>query len=198
MLFRSLILIDTMGAGIPSIVLALGVAYTPGFARVVESSVRKLRSIEFMQAARLFGSGGLRTAVRHLLPNLLTEVVVMASSAVGWAVLTATTLSFLGLGVQLPAPDWGSDLAAGATSLSTAWWLSTFPGLAITVTILLANYAGDWVMTLTGGAGTRFRPVRGLRTSLPAPAAVAPGEPAALTSTGVDAPAGTTTTEERA
>lgn len=183
-LLVALILIATIGPGVNSIILALGVAYTPGFARVVEASVRKLRSIEYVQAARVFGSSGLRTAVRHLLPNLATEVVVMASSAVGWAVLTATTLSFLGLGVQLPQPDWGSDLAAGATSLSTAWWLSTFPGLAITVTILVANFAGDWVMTLTdprgGQARTRFRPFSGLRTSLPAAQAVAPGEPMAL------------------
>jgi len=147
-LLIALILIATIGAGVKSIIFALGVAYTPGFARVVEASVRKLRSIEYVQAARIFGSSGIRTAFRHLLPNLVTEVVVMVSSAVGWAVLTATTLSFLGLGVQLPNPDWGSDLAAGATSLSTAWWLSTFPGIAITVTILVANFAGDWVMTL--------------------------------------------------
>ena len=79
----------------------------PGFARVVEASVRKLRSIEYVQAAKMFGSSGLRTAVRHLLPNLATEVVVMVSSAIGWAVLTATTLSFLGLGVQLPDPGLG-------------------------------------------------------------------------------------------
>jgi ABC-type dipeptide/oligopeptide/nickel transport system permease subunit len=192
-LLIALILIATLGAGVKSIILALGVAYTPGFARVVESSVRKLRSIEYVQAAKIFGSSGVRTAVRHLLPNLVTEVVVMVSSAVGWAVLTATTLSFLGLGVQLPNPDWGSDLAAGATSLSTAWWLSTFPGLAITVTILVANFAGDWVMTLIDPAGrrthTRFRPFGGLRTSLPSAAAVAPGEPASLSSS---------TSEERA
>jgi peptide/nickel transport system permease protein len=176
-LLIALILIATIGAGVKSIIFALGVAYTPGFARVVEASVRKLRSIEYVQAARMFGSSGLRTAVRHLLPNLVTEVVVMASSAVGWAVLTATTLSFLGLGVQLPNPDWGSDLAAGATSLSTAWWLSTFPGLAITATILVSNFAGDWVMTLLDPSGrrtwTRFRALGGLRTSLPSPAVAA-------------------------
>jgi peptide/nickel transport system permease protein len=173
-LLIALILIATIGAGVKSIILALGVAYTPGFARVVEASVRGLRSTDYIQAAKMFGSSQLRTAVGHLLPNLVTEVVVMVSSAVGWAVLTATTLSFLGLGVQLPNPDWGSDLAAGATSLSTAWWLSTFPGLAITVTILVANFAGDWVMTLLDPSGrrtlTRFRPFGGLRTSLPGPA----------------------------
>jgi peptide/nickel transport system permease protein len=146
-LMIALILIVTAGSGVPSIVIALGVAFTPGFARVVEASVRKLRSVEYVQAARVFGATSMHTSVRHLLPNLMTEVVVLGTSAVGWAVLTATTLSFLGLGVQLPQPDWGSDLAAGATYLSTSWWLPTFPGLAITVTILVANFAGDALLT---------------------------------------------------
>ena len=79
-LLVALILIASIGAGVKSIIIALGVAYTPGFARVVESSVRKLRSIEYMQAARLFGSSGLRTSIRHVLPNLVTEVVVMAAA----------------------------------------------------------------------------------------------------------------------
>jgi peptide/nickel transport system permease protein len=78
-------------------------------------------------------------------------------------VLTATTLSFLGLGVQLPQPDWGSDLAAGATYLSTSWWLSTFPGLGITVTILAANFIGDSLMSaLDPREG--LRPVQGFRS----------------------------------
>jgi ABC-type dipeptide/oligopeptide/nickel transport system permease subunit len=146
-LMIALILIATAGSGVASIVIAIGVAFTPGFARVVEASVRKLRSVEYVQAARVFGATSARTSVRHLLPNLMTEVIVLGTSAVGWAVLTATTLSFLGLGVQLPQPDWGTDLAAGATYLSTSWWLSTFPGLAITVTILAANFIGDSLMT---------------------------------------------------
>jgi peptide/nickel transport system permease protein len=147
-LMIALILIATAGSGVRSIVIAIGVAFTPGFARVVEASVRKLRSVDYVEAARVFGSSRNRTAVRHLLPNLMTEVVVLGTSAIGWAVLTATTLSFLGLGVQLPQPDWGNDLAAGATYLSTSWWLSTFPGLGITVTILLANFIGDSLMTV--------------------------------------------------
>lgn len=144
-LLIALLVMATVGTGVASIVIAVGITFTPGYARVINSSVRKLRSAEFVQAARVFGSSGPRTAWRHLLPNLATEVVVLVSSGIGWAVLTATTLSFLGLGVRLPAPDWGSDLAAGAPNLSTAWWLSTFPGLAITVTILLANFVGDYV-----------------------------------------------------
>jgi peptide/nickel transport system permease protein len=156
-LLIALILIATAGSGVTSIVLAIGIAFTPGFARIVEASVRTLRSVEYVQAARVFGSTGTRTSIRHLIPNLMTEVVVLGTSAVGWAVLTATTLSFLGLGVQLPQPDWGSDLAAGATYLATSWWLPTFPGLAITVTILAANFIGDYLMTvLDPREGVRF------------------------------------------
>lgn len=189
-LLIALILIATAGSGVRSIVIALGVAFTPGFARVVETSVRKLRTAEYVQAAQVFGSTTLRTALRHLLPNLMTEVVVLASSAVGWAVLTASTLSFLGLGVELPQPDWGSDLAAGATSLATSWWLSTFPGLAITITILLANFTGDQLMTLLDPReGIRLRQSlprffgvrsgRALRADVPATGLV-PGEKEAV------------------
>jgi peptide/nickel transport system permease protein len=92
-------------------------------------------------------------------------VVVLGTSAIGWAVLTATTLSFLGLGVQLPQPDWGSDLAAGATNLATSWWLSVFPGLAITVTILAANFIGDYLLAVTDPGGG-LRPVADLRAML--------------------------------
>jgi len=161
-LMIALILIATAGSGVRSIVIAIGVAFTPGFARVVETSVRQLRTADYVQAARVFGASRTRTSLRHLLPNLMTEVVVLGTSAIGWAVLTATTLSFLGLGVQLPQPDWGSDLAAGATYLSTSWWLSTFPGLGITVTILLANFIGDWLM---GALDPRdgIRPIQGFR-----------------------------------
>ena len=147
-LLTALVLIATIGSGVASVVVAISVAFMPGFARVVEASVRRLRVAEYVQAATVFGASKLWIAVRHLLPNLMTEVVVLASSAIGWAVLTASTLSFLGLGVTLPNPDWGSDLAAGATYLSTAWWVATFPGAAITVVILLANFAGDAVVDL--------------------------------------------------
>lgn len=170
-LLIALILIATAGSGVRSIVLAIGIAFTPGFARVVEASVRRLRKAEYVEAARVFGSTALRTSWRHLLPNLLTEVVVLGSSAIGWGVLTATTLSFLGLGVKLPAPDWGSDLAAGATDLADAWWLSTFPGLAIMATILLANFSGDHLMRLLDPrAGIRLgRSFRRLATQLSRP-----------------------------
>jgi len=82
---------------------------------------------------------------RHILPNVTTQVVVVASSAIGWAILTATTLNFLGFGVRLPTPEWGADLASGKSWLQLAWWTSTFPGLAITLVILASNYLGDHI-----------------------------------------------------
>lgn len=154
-LMIALMIIAIVGAGVWSIVIAVGIAFTPGYARVVATSVRRLRSAEYVEAAHMFGESGPRVAARHLLPNLATEIVVLITSGIGWAVLTSTTLSFLGLGVRLPAPDWGTDLSAGATYISTAWWLSTFPGAAITVTIIAANFLGDAIAEALDPRGDR-------------------------------------------
>lgn len=147
-LLIALMVVAIVGTGVTSIVIAVGVAYIPAFARVVYGSVQRLRTADYVAAARLFGASRARTVVRHLVPNLATEIAVVASSALGWAVLTAATLSFLGFGVNLPAPDWGVDLASGGQYLQTAWWISTFPGLAVTATILLSNYLGDYVSAI--------------------------------------------------
>jgi peptide/nickel transport system permease protein len=144
-LLIALMVVAIVGTGVTSVVIAVGVAYIPAFARVVYGSVQRLRTADFVAAARLFGASRPQTVFRHLLPNLATEIAVVASSAIGWAVLTAATLSFLGFGVALPAPDWGVDLSSGGQYLETAWWISTFPGLAISATILLSNYLGDYV-----------------------------------------------------
>lgn len=144
-LLIAMMVVAIVGTGVSSIVIAVGASYIPAFARVVYGSVQKLRTADYVAAARLFGAGRTRTVIRHMVPNLATEIAVLASSAVGWAVLTAATLSFLGFGVTLPSPDWGVDLASGGQYLGNAWWVSTFPGLAITATILLSNYLGDYV-----------------------------------------------------
>jgi ABC-type dipeptide/oligopeptide/nickel transport system permease subunit len=144
-LLIAMMVVAIVGAGATSIVIAVGASYIPAFARVVYGSVQRLRTADYIAAARLLGASRVRTVIRHMVPNLATEIAVLASSAVGWAVLTAATLSFLGFGVTLPSPDWGVDLAAGGQYLGTAWWVSTFPGLAITATILLSNFLGDYV-----------------------------------------------------
>jgi peptide/nickel transport system permease protein len=144
-LLIALMIVAIVGTGPTSVVVAVGFAYAPAFARVIYGSVRSLRTADYITAARAFGARHAHNVFRHLLPNLATEVVVLVSSSIGWAMLTAGTLSFLGFGVSLPKPDWGVDLAAGGQYLQTAWWISTFPGLAITATILLSNYLGDFV-----------------------------------------------------
>jgi peptide/nickel transport system permease protein len=160
-LLIALMVVAVVGTGVTSVIVAVGFAYAPAFARVIYGSVLRLRSSDYIAAARTFGGSHSHNVFGHLLPNLATEVAVLVSSAVGWAVLTAGTLSFLGFGVRLPNPDWGSDLAAGGQYLESAWWISTFPGLAITATILLSNYLGDFV----SDALDPKRSVRGTRTA---------------------------------
>lgn len=144
-LLIALMVVAIEGTGTASVVAAISFAYAPAFARVIYGSVRRLRTADYVAASRTFGSTGLHRVVHHLLPNLATEIAVLVSSVLGWAILTAGTLSFLGFGVSLPAPDWGVDLSSGGRYLQAAWWISTFPGLAITAVILLSNYLGDYV-----------------------------------------------------
>jgi peptide/nickel transport system permease protein len=170
-LLIALMVVAIEGAGTTSVVVAVGFAYAPAFARVIYSSVRRLRTADYIAAAQTFGGSRTHNVFRHVLPNLATEAAVLVSSSIGWAVLTAGTLSFLGFGVSLPKPDWGVDLAAGGQYLETAWWISTFPGLAITATILLSNYLGDF-------ASDAFDPKRSVKsaraTAVSAVSAVAP------------------------
>jgi ABC-type dipeptide/oligopeptide/nickel transport system permease subunit len=109
-----------------------------------------------------------RVLTRHVFPVILPELIVVLSSAIGWTTLLSATLNFLGFGVRPPAPEWGADLSAGVNYISQAWWISTAPGIAITLVILLANVVGDYLGgLLTGaGAGRRFR--FGRRSEAPA------------------------------
>lgn len=143
-----LIIVTIIGSGLVNVMVAIGIAFVPVFARVVYGSTLAARGQDYVLAARAVGCTSLRIMVTHILPNVMTQIVVIASSAVGWAILTATTLNFLGFGVKLPTPEWGADLAAGKDWLRLAWWTSTFPGLSITAVILATNYLGDQVAAL--------------------------------------------------
>jgi peptide/nickel transport system permease protein len=140
-----LIVVTIIGAGLVNVMIAIGVSFIPVFARVVYGSTLAARGQDYVLAARALGYSSLRIMANHILPNVTTQIIVIASSAIGWAILTATTLNFLGFGVKLPTPDWGADLAAGKDWLQLAWWIATFPGLAITAMILASNYLGDQV-----------------------------------------------------
>lgn len=132
-----------LGASQYSIVLALGMAYTPSVVRVVRGSVLSLREREFIEASRVIGNSELYTMFRHVVPNCLAPVCVLATSMFGWALLSESALSFLGLGVPPPAATWGSMLAAGRPYIASAAWLGVFPGVLISMALLGINLFGD-------------------------------------------------------
>jgi peptide/nickel transport system permease protein len=144
-LLLALVVVTVLGPGVSTVVLAVGISFVPVFARVGYGPTRAIRAQEYVAAARAVGCSQLRIVRRHVLPVMTSEIIVVVSSAIGWTTLLAATLDFLGFGIRPPTPDWGADLAAGVQYLGTAWWISAAPGIAITVTILVANYLGDFL-----------------------------------------------------
>jgi peptide/nickel transport system permease protein len=134
-----------LGAGLLNLILVLGVGNWVGYARVVRGEVLSLREKEFIEAARATGARGLPVLLRHVLPNVIAPVIVVASFAVASTILTEAALEFLGLGLPPAVPTWGAMLSAGREYLASAWWLAAFPGLAIMVTVLGINLLGDWL-----------------------------------------------------
>ena len=132
-----------IGASQYGIVLALGIAYTPSVVRVVRGSVLSLRELEFIEASRVIGNSQLYTLFRHIAPNCLAPLCVLATSMFGWALLSESALSFLGLGVPPPAATWGNMLAASRPYIASASWLGLFPGLFICLALLAINLFGD-------------------------------------------------------
>ena len=141
----ALAVIAVLGPSLRNIIFVLGITSWVSYARVVRGEVLTLRTREFIVAARALGSGGRRIVFGHLLPNVLTPVIVIATLEVARMVILESALSFLGLGVQPPTPTWGGMLADGRAYLSSAWWLATLPGLSIMLTVLGINLLGDWL-----------------------------------------------------
>ncbi|AEQ53809.1 ABC transporter permease [Pelagibacterium halotolerans] len=139
----ALALLSITGANMYGIILALGLAYTPSMVRIVRGAVLSLREQEFVQASRVMGNSAIFTMIRHILPNCLAPVIVLATSMFGTVLLTESALSFLGLGVPPPAPTWGNMLASARPHMAQAVWLGIFPGLCISLTLLGINLFGD-------------------------------------------------------
>lgn len=136
-------LLAVIGANKYGIILALGLAYTPSVARVVRGTVLSLREKEFVEASRVMGNSEVFTMARHILPNCIAPLTVLATSMFGWVLLSESALSFLGLGVPPPAPTWGNMLASSRAFFAQAVWLGIFPGLCISLTLLGINLLGD-------------------------------------------------------
>jgi peptide/nickel transport system permease protein len=142
-LFLILLVVAAYGASLTNTIGVLGAVYWPGVARLVRSQMLSLRARDFVLAARAIGAGDARVVSRHLLPNAAGVIVVQVTLSVATAILAESALSFLGLGVPPPTPSWGNMLTEGRLHLTGAWWIATFPGLAILVSVLAFNLTGD-------------------------------------------------------
>jgi peptide/nickel transport system permease protein len=142
-LLLALIIVAALGPGLTNSMIAIGIVYTPQYARLIRGQVLAVRGAEYVRAARALGASRLRIMLRHVLPNSFAPILVMATLQAGSVIVETAGLSFLGLGAQPPSPDWGALLADGQSYFLTAWWIATFPGLAIFVVVIGFNLLGD-------------------------------------------------------
>ncbi len=147
MAFPSLLLgitvLAVLGSGLDKMIMAIGLMLSPAFARVVHGNTLSLKELEFVEAARSVGVGRLRILRRHILPNIMGDILVLASLWTASAIRIEASLSFIGLGVSPPTPTWGNMIREGAVQLTNAPWISLFPGLAILITVFAFNLLGD-------------------------------------------------------
>ncbi len=132
-----------LGSGLGNAMLAVGISSIPTYARIARGSLMDVKGLDFISAAVVGGAGSVRIIFRHIIPNILAPIIVQASAGMAGAILTSASLSFIGLGVQPPAAEWGSMISAGRAYLRNAWWIVTFPGLAIMLTVCALNLLGD-------------------------------------------------------
>ncbi|WP_293032186.1 nickel transporter permease [Natronococcus sp.] len=147
-LVLALVIAGILGPSLRNVMIALAVVGWASYARVVRGSVLSTKERPFVDAARLMGVSRTRIAVRHLLPNVASPVIVLATLNMGTVVLATAGLSFIGLGAQPPTPEWGTMLSAGRHHLREAWWLANVPGVAIMCTVLGFNLLGDGLRDL--------------------------------------------------
>ena len=142
-LLLAILMVAVLGPSLRNAMLAIGVAFIPSFARVTRANTLSIREKEYVEAARAIGANGSRVMLRTILPNTMSTIIVQVSLGMSNAILIEAGLSFLGLGIQPPTPSWGYMLATGREFITLAWWLATFPGLAIFLTVLAWNFIGD-------------------------------------------------------
>ena len=141
----ALVIVAILGPGLTNVMIAVGISFIPSFMRVTRSAVLSTRELEYVEAAYALGNRERVIMTRHIFPNVLRPLLVLASLGVGTAILAGAALSFLGLGVQPPNPEWGSMLSAGQNFMRQGWWMSVFPGLAIFLVVLAVNLIGDGI-----------------------------------------------------
>jgi ABC-type dipeptide/oligopeptide/nickel transport system permease subunit len=142
-LLLAMAVVAVLGPGLGSVAIAVGLSAAPAYARVARSAALEVRTQPYVEAARALGGSAWRTIARHILPNTAAPLVAFAATQLGWILLNGAALNFLGLGAPLGTPEWGAMLNEGRGYLRDAPWASTFPGLALTLTVLAANLLGD-------------------------------------------------------
>ncbi|MEM2002508.1 MAG: ABC transporter permease [Candidatus Methanomethylicaceae archaeon] len=139
----ALLIIAVLGPGLPTLALAIGVSSIPPFVRLVRASVLYVKEMPFVEAARAIGASDGRIMFRHILPEVFAPALTMGTLRLANAIFVASSLSFVGLGARPPIPEWGAMVSMARHQLRIAWWVSTFPGLAIFFTVLAINLLGD-------------------------------------------------------
>jgi peptide/nickel transport system permease protein len=147
-LVLALAVVAVLGPSLQNVILVLGVTGWVSYGRVIRGQVLAVREQQFVEAARAVGAPDLRILRTHIVPNVANSVIVIASLEVARMIIAEASLSFLGLGVQPPTPTWGGMVAQGRNFITIAWWIATFPGLAIFLTVLGVNLFGDWLRDL--------------------------------------------------
>jgi peptide/nickel transport system permease protein len=138
-------IIAVLGPSFPTLVVVIGLSGWVSYARILRSQVLVVRSREFVESIHALGGSLARIVLRHVLPNVLSSIVVIATLELARAIVLEATLSFLGLGIQPPTPSWGGMVHEGREYLDTAWWISTFPGLVLMITSIVVSRTGDWL-----------------------------------------------------
>ncbi|MCC7367397.1 MAG: ABC transporter permease [Chloroflexi bacterium] len=144
-LILAISIMSVLGAGLSKVILVLGLTSWIMYARVVRGEVLAVRGRDYVLAARALGASDGLLLRRHILPNVSTSAIVIGTFEIARAILSEASLSFLGLGVQPPTPSWGGMVADGREYLTTAWWIATWPGVFIAITVMSINLMGDWL-----------------------------------------------------
>lgn len=150
-LLMSMAVVAFLGTDVTNILLAISISMIPGYARIVRSQVLVIRNSGFVEAARILGQSPVITLVRHIMPNTIGPLVVLATLGVGSAILQSAALSYLGLGPKPPTPEWGLMLSEGQRYLRAAWWIGVFPGIFATLTIISTTVLGRYIKAYTDG-----------------------------------------------
>jgi peptide/nickel transport system permease protein len=144
-ILMNLVIMMIAGPGIGTVIFSLGITTWTHYARIVRGEVLSVRQREYVLSARAVGAGNARIIFTDIMPNVMSAFIVSCTNSVASAIITESSLSFLGLGIAPPSVTWGSILSDGRSYVATAWWISTFPGIAICLAVLGIMFLGDWL-----------------------------------------------------